>query len=414
MHDFNDSDEDEDSFGLEFLNDPSLTVVSNSQQQQIQKRKPTYEPMLSPPDDICAILDSWAQNPTPPTKVAVAPCDKQSWRAMLSHDWGEGHVESPDRLTTVLHALHPGLHNAHPIPGRLCTNADISEIHSPSFLDSFLLMENGAELPSDTPLYNLTYANPSFTWSSVGPVLATAIRTAVGTTLELVDAVLDPKSPIEYGLALTRPAGHHTGTTKTGTFCGANIAAIAAAYAITTAKQRHDKDIKVAIVDWDVHRSGGTEEIVAAKWPDFDEGLGSGVTRNGRLKIPGETTSKVFLIDIYASLGSVAPSIAHTTATSHNITSISLPSTPITSINTYLTHIIPALSRFAPDITIVSAGFDAAEGESEGVGVLPGMFGEMVSELRKWCGRGVVLVLEGGYDVGVLGECVRECFEAFV
>jgi acetoin utilization deacetylase AcuC-like enzyme len=75
----------------------------------------------------------------------------------------------------------------------------------------------------------------------------------------------------------------------------------------------------------------------------------------------------------------------------------------------------PAVRRFKPDIIIVSAGFDAhwkdplgaLSWRSSTFHALAGRASALAAEL---CAGRLVLLLEGGYDLGALGESVASAF----
>ena len=72
---------------------------------------------------------------------------------------------------------------------------------------------------------------------------------------------------------------------------------------------------------------------------------------------------------------------------------------------------------FEPGLVMISAGFDAADGDAlGGMHLLPETYAEatrMVRGLAESAGHErIVSVLEGGYRLGMLGRCVRAHFEA--
>jgi acetoin utilization deacetylase AcuC-like enzyme len=82
----------------------------------------------------------------------------------------------------------------------------------------------------------------------------------------------------------------------------------------------------------------------------------------------------------------------------------------------FRTKIIPAAEAFKPDAIIVSAGFDAHERDPLGqINLSAGMFGWMTERVLEWADRysggRVLSLLEGGYDLDALGECVERHLE---
>jgi acetoin utilization deacetylase AcuC-like enzyme len=80
-------------------------------------------------------------------------------------------------------------------------------------------------------------------------------------------------------LVVLRPSGHHSGAGRTGPFCGINAAGVGAAAALAGGLAE-----RVLIIDLDIHRSGGTEDVVARLWG-------------------GEGRGRVLLIDVFGAMG---------------------------------------------------------------------------------------------------------------
>lgn len=77
---------------------------------------------------------------------------------------------------------------------------------------------------------------------------------------------------------------------------------------------------------------------------------------------------------------------------------------------------IPAGRRFAPDLVLISAGFDAHRADPLGGCMLEASsFAEMASRVRALAAEQdapLGAVLEGGYDVDALAECVAATMTA--
>lgn len=77
--------------------------------------------------------------------------------------------------------------------------------------------------------------------------------------------------------------------------------------------------------------------------------------------------------------------------------------------------ILPVTKAFQPDILLVSAGFDAAEGDLLGeYHVTPEMYGHMVRELKSLLNGRVILFLEGGYNIEAMAQCAEACVQALL
>jgi len=75
--------------------------------------------------------------------------------------------------------------------------------------------------------------------------------------------------------------------------------------------------------------------------------------------------------------------------------------------------LLPIAARFDPQIILVSAGFDSAIGDVGGCCVTPDGFAQLTRMLQSVCSR-VVLVLEGGYETGVVSDCFTACARALL
>ncbi len=79
--------------------------------------------------------------------------------------------------------------------------------------------------------------------------------------------------------------------------------------------------------------------------------------------------------------------------------------------------VLPVARAFAPDVVLVSAGFDAARGHPHPIGgyeVSTACFAYMTRQLRQLAGGRLVLALEGGYELGVLCDATEQCLRALL
>jgi histone deacetylase 6 len=76
--------------------------------------------------------------------------------------------------------------------------------------------------------------------------------------------------------------------------------------------------------------------------------------------------------------------------------------------------LMPIAREYQPDLVLVSAGFDAADGDMGECHVTPECFGMLTRSLKTLADGKVVCSLEGGYVRGVLGECVKEVVTALL
>ncbi len=201
-----------------------------------------------------------------------------------------------------------------------------------------------------------------------------AATLAAGIAIEAVD---------RDGFALVRPPGHHALADRAMGFCLLNNVVVAARYALG------ELDLaRVAILDWDVHHGNGTEAIVRDdesilfvslhQWP-FYPGTGG----------PGTTSGNIVNVPLGAGSGD-----AQYAAVFEEI-------------------VEPAIASFAPDLLLVSAGFDAHEDDPLAeMRLTAGGFRELAARAAQLAPR-VAAVLEGGYNLETLPLLVDAALEGF-
>jgi acetoin utilization deacetylase AcuC-like enzyme len=259
------------------------------------------------------------------------------------------------------------------VAARPATRVELERVHTHAYLDALeVTIRDRGQGWLDPDTY---YAAGSFD----------AALLAAGAIVEITGAILDDR--IDSGFALVRPPGHHATADRAMGFCLINNVAVAAA----AAKAR---GLRVAIFDWDVHHGNGTEsifyedgEVLYAsmhEWPQYpgtgarmDVGRGAGVGATLNVPVPGGTTASEYLAAFRGS-------------------------------------IVPALRRFAPDLLLVSAGFDAhREDPLGGLALEDDTFCTMTRELLDIQPR-LALVLEGGYDLPALARSAALVVETLI
>ena len=292
-----------------------------------------------------------------------------SHAASLAHETPPGHPERVDRIKTVNQVLASDhFKDLARQDAPLGRDADILRAHT---------YEHLQRVRSLSPVEGFEFADPD-TVMSPG-TLEAALR-AVGAGTAAVDAVF--RGDADNAFCALRPPGHHAEQGRAMGFCFFNHAAIAAHYA----RQRYDAE-RIAVVDFDVHHGNGTQDIF---WSDPDLFYGS-----------------THQMPLYPGTGSVRETGAG------NIFNAPLRAGDggaqfREAMNSV---ILPALDAFAPDLVIISAGFDAHHRDP--LGSL-----QLTEEDFAWitlmlmetaeihCGGRIVSVLEGGYDLQGLGASV--------
>lgn len=211
---------------------------------------------------------------------------------------------------------------------------------------------------------------------------------AVETALAAADQVGG-----EGGMAFAavRPPGHHAERAVAMGFCFFNNVAVAAEHL----RRRHGAS-RVAIFDFDVHHGNGTQHLFEERadvfyasthqYP-FYPGTGAADERG-----VGAGEGATLNVPLPAGTGDEGYSEAFEGA------------------------ILPALRAFAPDVLLISAGFDAWQNDPlGGMRVTAEGFRQWGDRLRELanevCGGRLLAVLEGGYDLANLPLLVESHLE---
>ena len=286
------------------------------------------------------------------------------------HDMGAGHPESPQRLGAIKDRLIAsgldGLLQHYEAP--LIHREQLLRVHSKSYVD---------EIYAKAPLHGLIQLDPD---TSMNPHSLEAARRAAGAVVFGVDLVMTGK--VQNAFCAVRPPGHHALSNRSMGFCIFNNVAVAAAHA------RAVYGIKrVAILDFDVHHGNGTEEIFAEE--------------------PNVILCSTFQHPYYPYQGA-------DTESDHII------NTPLAANAggeefraAVMGDWIPNVTRFQPDLILISAGFDAhKEDPLAYLKLTDDDYSWVTAEIVKLAngfskGR-IVSTLEGGYNLDALGRSVTE------
>ncbi|XP_004859295.1 histone deacetylase 5 isoform X2 [Heterocephalus glaber] len=226
---------------------------------------------------------------------------------------------------------------------------------------------------------------------------SSAVRMAVGCLLELAFKVA--VGELKNGFAIIRPPGHHAEQSTAMGFCFFNSVAI-------TAKLLQQKlNVgKVLIVDWDIHHGNGTQQafysdpsVLYISLHRYDHGNffpGSGAPEE-----VGGGPGVGYNVNV-AWTGGVDPPIGD-----------------VEYLTAFRTVVMPIAQEFAPDVVLVSAGFDAVEGHLSPLGgysVTARCFGHLTRQLMTLAGGRVVLALEGGHDLTAICDASEACVSALL
>jgi acetoin utilization deacetylase AcuC-like enzyme len=263
------------------------------------------------------------------------------------------HPERPERLATLL--SHQPIWSE----GRAATEEELLLCHTAEHVARVRDVDGVVWLEPETPCTATTYE---------------AATLAAGTAIE---------AALRGGFALVRPPGHHALAGRAMGFCFFNNIAVAARVA-----QRELGLERIAIVDFDVHHGNGTDAIFRDddsvffvslhQWP-FYPGTGG----------PDDQAETTLNIPLHAGSGDEE------------------------YFHVFDRVVAPAVAAFAPELVLVSAGFDAHEDDPlAGMRVTEDGFRELARRCAA-LGDRVAAVLEGGYELATLPRLVDAALTGF-
>ncbi|MFN3688736.1 histone deacetylase family protein [Salinarimonas sp.] len=290
--------------------------------------------------------------------------------AALDHQTPPGHPERADRIRVIERALEDERFSM--LVREQAPVAEVESValvHPRRYVDA--LIEAGpasgfVQIDSDTVL-------------SPGTIEA-ALRSA-GGAVRAVEEVM--QGLVRNAFVAMRPPGHHAEKQVPMGFCFFNNAAIAARYA-----QKRFGAERVAVIDWDVHHGNGTQDIF---WDD------ESVLYCSTHEMP-----------LYPGTGALGERGEHDT-----IVNAPLSAGDGSDVfrEAMRTRVLPRIDAFAPDLVVISAGFDAHWRDPLGNIMLTEQdFAwatlELMDIAERRCKGRVVSLLEGGYDLEGLSRSV--------
>ena len=287
--------------------------------------------------------------------------------ACLDHDPGPSHPERPARLQAVLDVLQAPEFAA--LEWREAPRADAAQVaraHSTAYVEEIL---------AAVPVSGRVGLDPD---TYLSPGSGEAALRAAGAVCGAVDAVM--AGEVANAFCAVRPPGHHAEPHRVMGFCLFNSVAVGALHARDAHGLR-----RIAVMDFDVHHGNGTQ---ARFWDDRELFYAS--THQSPL-YPGTGRAEERGVGgniLNVLLSPMAGSVEFRRAMDDSV--------------------IPALKRFAPELLLISAGFDAHEDDPlAGLRFHEDDFawatGALMAVARDHCGGRLVSTLEGGYDLEALG-----------
>ena len=298
----------------------------------------------------------------------------------LKHDTGQ-HPENANRLKAIMRYLERAgpWQQLVPVKPRAATIQELSLVHDRKYISHIqeVADKGGGWLDPDTVVSADSYE---------------VARYAAGGVIKATDTVMTGE--LDSVFALVRPPGHHAGTQRAMGFCLFNNVAIAAKYAL----KKYGLE-RIAIIDFDVHHGNGTQAafygnpgvlyISAHQSPHYP-GTGS-IDEIGDGRARGTTVN----VPLPAGCGDSEYQ------------------------RVFEQVIVPVVTRFKPQLILVSAGYDAHWADElammrmtiTGFARITRIIKEMASQL---CNGRLILSLEGGYNLTVLSSSVKAALDVLV
>jgi acetoin utilization deacetylase AcuC-like enzyme len=274
----------------------------------------------------------------------------------------------PERLISRLHPYHDYILN---------TGLDLKNDDEEFYPDLFPGENANLRKKVDSPLWGGIWCTDAVT--PIKRKTYEVARASAETALTGAEMLRDGQEKTVY--ALCRPSGHHAGPRVFGGYCYFNNAAVAAEYLLPEGK--------VAIVDIDYHHGNGTQEF-------FDE------------------IKSVFTASIHCDPSNEYPYFwgyaeekgkGQAVGSNHNEP---LPKdTKIEQYSGAVDRIIKNIQDFNPSFLIVAAGFDTHIDDPIGGFRIQTEDYILIGKQFKSLGIPILVCQEGGYNVDVLGQCVK-------
>ncbi len=296
--------------------------------------------------------------------------------ACHKHKMGDHHPEQPARLDAINNRLiASGLTMVlQHFDAPEATREQLLAVHDESYIDKVF---------NSSPDQGLAWLDGD---TAMNPYSLQAALYAAGAGVKAVDLVMEGK--VKQVFCMVRPPGHHAERDRAMGFCIFSNVAVAAYHAIN-----HWGLKRIAIVDFDVHHGNGTEDIVSG-----DERI---------------LFCSSFQHPFYPGSGydTDEPNI------------INLPLPALTAGDVFrqavLENWVPRIEEFAPELIIISAGFDGhRDDDMAAFNLLEDDYAWITRQIMQLAASSanqrVVSCLEGGYNLHALARSVETHLRGFL
>jgi len=283
------------------------------------------------------------------------------------------HPESPDSKRRLFGLLEVSgmLEQLARIKPRRATIAELTSYHTREYVDLVQRLSDGV-------------GGDAGELAPVGTGSFEIAQLSAGGCLEALDAVV--RGDVRNAYCLVRPPGHHAERDRGRGFC------LFANNVLVTQRARSIHGLeRVAIVDWDVHHGNAQESAF--------------------LDDPNTLTISVHQDGYYPALSGPIEQGGRGAGLGYNI-NIPLPagSGHEAYVEAWSSVVVPAVSRFVPDLIIVSSGFDASVLDPLGRMLCHSetfrALARMTTALAdRFCKGRLVALHEGGYSTAYVPFC---------